>query len=90
MLDVMNNQSKKQIKRPDETVLRVISVWIERNITHPIQGFEHKKNPDGSTYTREQQVRASQHQVHSVATYFANRGKSEEEIMQILHCFKKE
>lgn len=77
----------KQSEPPYKTLSQIKS-WIVRHIHRPIQGFEHKKNPDGTWYTKEQQLHATRFQALNVAHYFINRGKSFDEIVNVLSLFR--
>ncbi len=84
----MQKQQKFQARSlidPKDTVI----AWIVANITEPIYGFEHKKNDDGSEYNREQQIQATYHQMVAIVQDFSTRGKTKDELMEILHFFKK-
>jgi hypothetical protein len=64
-----------------------IALWVQTNINRPIKGFEHKRNADGSLYTKSQQISSTRIQALAVATYFIGRGKSQHEVLQILRVF---
>lgn len=63
--------------------------WIHNYITEPISGFEHKRNPDGSFYTKRQQLAATRRQAIAIVHDFLKRGKSETEIFEILYLFRE-
>ena len=63
--------------------------WIHTYITEPITGFEHKRNPDGTFYTRSQQLAATRKQAIAIVHDFLRRGKSEPEIFEILYLFRE-
>ncbi len=67
-----------------------IMSWIVNNITTPIKGFDHKRNPDGSFFSIEQQLHQTRLQVVAVASYFYHRGRSTTEVMDIITSFQEE
>jgi hypothetical protein len=64
-----------------------ILVWIKQNIHRPIKGFEHKRNPDGTYYSPDQQLKATHRQAVTAASYFVHKGKSRPEIINFLIAF---
>ena len=64
-----------------------VRVWILRNITTPITGFEHKTKPDGRYYNYDEQIRATRYQVELIALSYLARGKSCDEILGKLEWF---
>ena len=77
-----------------ETVIDHITIpeqffqWIHQHITEPIRGFEHKQNPNGTFYSKRQQLEATRQQAVAIVHDFLKRGKSETEIFEILYLFK--
>lgn len=63
--------------------------WIHECITHPIDGFEHKFNTDGTPYTQSQQLRETHKQAIAIVHDFIKRGKTEVEIFEVLYLFKQ-
>jgi hypothetical protein len=70
------------------TIPEKFSLWIHEQITEPIRGFEHKQNPDGTMYSRTQQLDATRKQAVAIVHDFLRRGKSEADIFSILYLFK--
>lgn len=64
--------------------LLFLKEWILENVRRPIRGFEHKRNPDGSWYSREQQVTATRFQAFNIAQDYIKRGKSPQDAIDIL------
>lgn len=64
-----------------------ISHWIEKNITRPIRGFEHKKRANGREYNHEEQIKATRYQIKLVASSYLQRGKTPQEILLRLEWF---
>lgn len=87
MIRLIDRQQKNNKK--EDTFLQV-KQWIMQHIHTPIQGFEHKRNPDGRFYSREQQLMATRYQVLNIADYFLSNGKSYEEIITVLRMFRKD
>lgn len=61
--------------------------WIQLHINQPIAGFEHKKKANGCCYSREEQIKATRHQVILIALSYLQQGKSTEEILVRLQWF---
>jgi hypothetical protein len=61
--------------------------WIQLHITQPIAGFEHKRKANGICYSREEQVKATRHQVILIALSYLKQGKSQDEIVTRLQWF---
>lgn len=70
-------------------VPQIVISWIEKSITEPIQGFEQKKDLSGHTISKEEQLEATHYQLITIAAYYAMKGKTEAEIIDLLQCFKK-
>jgi hypothetical protein len=66
---------------------KYIQTWICHHIKRPIAGFEHKRRPDGSFLTIDEQLTATYQQITYTVQYFLSRGKSDDDIMKILHSF---
>lgn len=77
----------KQLFSPQTPTLEHVEAWVFTHVTRPIKGFEHKRNHDGSLFTKRQQLSATRLQVLAVAMYFLGRGKSEEEVIRLLRIF---
>lgn len=85
MLDIVKHNT--QLTKDD--TFKQIKLWIVHHINKPIQGFEHKRNPDGRYYSLEQQMMATRYQVMNIADYFLANGKSYDEIIRVLRMFRK-
>ena len=70
------------------TIPEKFFLWIHEHITEPIEGFEHKQNPNGTPYSKQQQVSATRRQAIAIVHDFLRRGKSEPEIFEMLYLFK--
>lgn len=70
------------ISLPQHIYLKIVN-----SITTPIAGFEHKRNPDGSFYSRQQQIEASQQQVVLLVKDYYIKGADEHKLMKIISYF---
>lgn len=68
--------------------LEHLETWVMTHINRPIKGFEHKRNYDGSLFTKRQQLSSTRLQVLAIGMYFLDRGKPVEEIFAILQSFQ--
>lgn len=80
---------KREFMIDHMTIPEDFFTWIHTYITEPISGFEHKRNPDGSFYSRTQQLYATRQQAIAIVHDFLKRGKSEPEIFEILYLFRE-
>jgi len=95
----MKQQHLQQIRKNesmdfiDETIRqeipRTIARWIMRNISCPIEGFDSKKNFDGTCYSIAQQLEASREQLFLIALDYCDRGYTSDGIIQRLKYFQK-
>jgi hypothetical protein len=69
------------------TALADLEDWITLHVNRPIKGFEHKRNKDGTLYTKSQQITSTRYQAMAIAAYFTARGKTRKEILEILEVF---
>lgn len=64
-----------------------ILLWIEKNITRPINGFEQKKRANGIPYNHKEQMKATHYQIKLIAYSYLKRGKSSVEVLSCLQSF---
>ena len=88
-----NNQMIKgnQLKREELDVIvlpKYLIVWILTNISTSIAGFEHKRNQDGTFYSKDQQLSETRYQVMLVASYFYKKGDKIESVIGKIECFR--
>ena len=81
--------SDKPFLCKDKGFIDLILLWADKHITRPIQGFEQKRDSYGRKMTYHELLGQTHEQVLRAACYFYNRGKSLQEILQILTFFKK-
>ena len=61
--------------------------WIKQIVIQPIQGFDHKSNPDGSYFSYPQQQQATQTQLYWIIFDLCRRKKSSADIKSTLLAF---
>lgn len=83
-----NNVDEIETELIDDIPTRILK-WIQSNVQCPIFGFNHKRNPDGTYYSQEQQLRASHEQLMLIALDCFDRGYPPQKIIETLRYFRR-
>lgn len=67
--------------------IHYLESWVLTHVQKPIKGFEHKRNHDGTLFTKHQQLSSTRLQVLAIGMYFIDRGRKPEEVITILETF---
>ncbi len=83
--DTVKFMKKEVIHRIE--VPKSLVVWILKNITRPIQGYNQKRNERGEEIDVEEQLSETQYQMLLIASDYHRKGYNHRDILRVLSLF---